>query len=100
MEVNLDEKSRAKMLALAEDPPRNMFDAALVNVDRDIMRSLQAFYVSDVFLTYMEHKGLIDDLANVQKEKKAEITEGRARSKTIGEDVSRDEVLVRVRNAY
>jgi hypothetical protein len=33
-----------------------MFDAALVGVDRDVARSLQAFFVSDAFLTYFDNK--------------------------------------------
>ncbi len=59
MEVNMDEKSRAKILALADEPTAVMFDAALVAVDRDIARSLQAFYVSDAFLTYFDNKQVV-----------------------------------------
>lgn len=56
MEVNLDERTRGKIIALQDEPTVGMFDAALVAVDRDIARSLQAFFVSDIFLTYFDNQ--------------------------------------------
>ncbi len=45
-----------QIVALQDEPTVGMFDAALVAVDRDIARSLQAFFVSDAFLTYFDNK--------------------------------------------
>ena len=45
-----------QILSLQDEPTVGMFDAALVSVDRDIARSLQAFFVSDAFLTYFDNK--------------------------------------------
>ncbi len=99
MEVNMDEKSRAKILALSEEPTVNMFDSALVAVDRDIARSLQAFYVSDVFLTYFDNRQLVDDL--VGHEDEAPLSAARQRSQTVGgQDETREEILAQVRKAF
>lgn len=102
MEVNLDEKTRAKIVSIAEEAPTaHMFDVALQNVDRDIARSLQAFYVSDAFLTYYEHRALVDNLMAGESVKDAsEPSSTRGRSQTIGANETRDSVLNKVRQAF
>jgi len=98
MEINLDEKSRAKIVSQVDTPTRSMFSNALSTVDRDIARSLQAFYVSDAFLTFWEHRDLISRIAN---EEKALSPKTRGRSKTVGgSNESREEILNRVRKAF
>ena len=94
----MDEKTRAKILSHIDEPTKTMFDASLVSVDRDIARSLQAFFVSDVFLTYWEHKALIDNLVAHDGKTAVDV---RSRSQTVGgHDESREEVLSQVRKAF
>ena len=101
MEVNLDEKTRKKIVQDSEEPTLGMFDSALSMIDRDIARSLQAFFVTEIFLSYYEHREIIDDLLLHESKTKMKINAAvRDRSETIGHSESSAEVMQSVRNAF
>lgn len=100
MEVNIDERTRKKIVQDAENPTLDMFDNALTTIDRDIARSLQAFFVTEIFLSYYEHKELIEDLVMHELKSKIQGNLNRERSETIGHNESAAEVLVQVRKSF
>ena len=103
MEVNMDERTRNKLMQLSEEAPSpTMFDQSLVTVDRDIARSLQAFYVSDAFLTYYDNRNLVNSLVESSPPIVPSGSQSsRGRSHTIGADEeSREEILIKVRRAF
>lgn len=102
-QINIDEKMKRRLVELAEAPTESMFDAPLTLVDKDICRSLQSFWVTEIFLAYYENKALIDDLL-AHEDAMPSFDSGapnRARSSTLGHDgASRDSILQTVRTAY
>ncbi len=96
-QVNIDEKMKRQLAEAAENPTLEMFDAALAIVDKDICRSLQGFWVTEIFLAYYENKTVVDDLVANEDQLGLPVTGLRARSSTVGSDTTRDEML-RVRN--
>lgn len=95
MEINIPLGMKETLKVGVKTPTIDLFDAALVITDKDCVRSLQGFYSTDVFLSYFQHRALLDSFFHVSED-----ADKKSRRETVGSNASLEEVTRAVRSAY
>lgn len=100
LEVNFASREKKAIAQAMQEGKfaRSLFDRGLAAIDDDISRSLTSFWVTDIFLSYFQHKQLLDSLAA----NPTRVVDDAARMSSFqtSDGTDRERLLQNIRSAY